>query len=200
MKEIDPLTINLPMPILTPRLELRTASIEDSQKLNESTIESLDDLKVFMPWAQVAPSLEETKEVIAGMNERLKNRTDITISIFDRQTKELLGGTGLHRFDWKIRKFEIGYWCKTSASGKGIVTEATIAMLHYAFKELKANRVEIKCDATNLASEAVMKKVGVQFEGRLRNDSLCALGKNLRDTLIYSAISLDQVPDLEVSW
>ena len=194
------MAIKLPMPIFTPRLEIRPPQKKDAKAINEGTIESLSELKVFMPWALKAPSMDETDEVVEGMMKKWEEQSDFTLSIFCKETGKLIGGTGLHRFDLDVPRFEIGYWCRTSETGKGYITESTTALLHYAFKELKARRVEIRCDSDNKASEAIMKKCGLDYEGRLRNFGLKVDGKTPRDELVYSAINLDKVPELNTSW
>ena len=52
-----PLLEDAPERIETERLILRTARGDDAATLNAAACESLDDLRVYMPWAQTAPSL-----------------------------------------------------------------------------------------------------------------------------------------------
>ena len=61
---------------------------------------------------------------------------------------------GLHRIDWTLRKFEIGYWRKTGCEGRGFVTEAVRALARLAFDTLDARRVEIRMDDNNAAQLA----------------------------------------------
>ena len=42
---------------------------------------------------------------------------------------------------------EIGYWLRKSRWGSGYMIEATNAVSDFAMNMLKANRVEIRCDA-----------------------------------------------------
>ena len=56
----------------------------------------------------------------------------------------LLGGTGLHRIDCELRRFEIGFWIRASAEGQGYVSEAVQAMTALAFDQLDARRVQIR--------------------------------------------------------
>ena len=68
----------------------------------------------------------------------------------DGSEGELVGGTGLHRIDWSLRRFEIGYWRRTGCGGRGLVTEAVRALARLAFDHLDARRVEIRMDDANV--------------------------------------------------
>ena len=85
--------------------------------------------------------------------------------------------TGLHRIDWTLRKFEIGYWRKTGCAGRGFVTEAVRAMARLAFDTLDARRVEIRMDDNNASSWRVAERAGFTLEALLRFDSRDALGR-----------------------
>ncbi len=102
-------------------------------------------------------------------------------------TQTLVGSSGLHRIDWDVPKFEIGYWCRTRFTGRGYVTEAVRGITAFAFGTLGARRVEIRCDSRNLPSARVAERAGFQLEGELRNSEVGTNGE-LRSTLVYSMI------------
>jgi RimJ/RimL family protein N-acetyltransferase len=56
---------------------------------------------------------------------------------------------------------------------------------------LRANRVELTCDALNTRSAAVAERLGFVREARLRNEELARDG-TLRDTLVYALIPTDR--------
>jgi len=116
---------------------------------------------------------------------------DLMISIWEQETDTFLGGTGLHPNDWDIGSFEIGYWIRASAEGRGFITESVRLLTDYAFDNLKANRVEIHCDELNARSAAIPKRLGYVLEGRLRNHLASSDGR-LRTTLIFSLIPEDR--------
>ena len=115
-------------------------------------------------------------------------REDLPLHVYLNGTSTFVMGSGLHRMDWGSGKFEIGYWVRTKFMGQGFVTEAVNGITAYAFKELHANRVEIRCDAQNIRSAAVAKRCGFLLEGILRHDSLSVSGA-LRSTMIFSKLS-----------
>lgn len=66
------------------------------------------------------------------------------------------------------------------------MTEAVQGIVDFAFKELKARRLEIRCDSKNLKSRAIPEKTGFILEGILKYDDLSANATKLRDTCIYA--------------
>ena len=63
---------------------------------------------------------------------------------------------------------EIGYWLGESFWGRGIVSEAVVALTEWAFAELGLVRLYAPVFARNAASARVLEKAGYEFEGRLR--------------------------------
>ncbi len=192
MTRPDPVLIQVPERIETERLVLMAPRVGLGQALNAAICESLDELRPWMPWAQTAPSVEESEAVLRHQLARFIAREDLVFQFYRRQPDgsagQLLGGTGLHRFDWTVRRFEIGYWVRTSAQGQGYVSEAVRAMARLAFEDLRARRVEIRMDDDNLRSRAVAERCGFEFEGLLRRDALNPAGEP-RDTRVYARIA-----------
>ena len=102
--------------------------------------------------------------------------------------------------NWAIPSFEIGYWVRTSKARNGYILEAVNAVARYAFEQLKAKRLEIKCDADNHRSIQVAERLGFQLEGRLRKNEFKCDGQSLRDTLIFSRMDTLDLPELKVTW
>ncbi len=59
----------------------------------------------------------------------------------------------------------IGYWIDEAVAGQGLMPEAVVTMLQYAFESLRLHRVEINIIPRNAASRRVVEKLGVRFEG-----------------------------------
>lgn len=184
---VNPLLIDLPEQIETQRLILRPPRVGEGAAVNAGILESLNELAPWMPWARTAPSVEDTEANIRNAIAKTLTREDIRIHLHLKSNGTFVGGSGLHRIDWSVPKFEIGYWIRTSMAGRGYVTEATDAISRFALETLKAQRVEIRCDAGNLRSQRVAERAGFQLEGTLRNQSRDPDGL-LSDTMIYAII------------
>lgn len=63
---------------------------------------------------------------------------------------------------------ELSFWIAESAAGKGYVTEAAHAVLDYAFDGLRLNRICADHMVRIPGSGAVLRKIGMTQEGRLR--------------------------------
>ncbi|MEM6722382.1 MAG: GNAT family N-acetyltransferase [Bacteroidota bacterium] len=59
----------------------------------------------------------------------------------------------------------VGYKMAQEANGKGYMTEALAHSIEYVFREFNLHRVEANIMPRNLASQAVVKKLGFQQEG-----------------------------------
>lgn len=152
-----------------------------------------------MPFAQEAPSDDKMEENCRKSLSDFIARTNFTLSIYDRNGEYFIGSTGLHKPNWDVRSFEIGYWIHKKFEGKGLIQESTIALTKYAFEVFRAQRVEIRCDARNERSLAVMKKIGFHQEGVLRNEDL-GMDGSLRDTIVTARYDLEGLPQIQTTW
>ena len=198
MATIDPLMIELPAVLEGERLLLRAPRAGDGAALHDAMVESIESLKPWMPWAQTLPTPQDSELTCRQMAARFVQRTDLPLYIFERAADggcgRLIGGTGLHRFDWSVPRFEIGYWCRTSLQGHGFVTEAVRTLARFAFDGLRARRVEIRMAGHNTRSRAVAERCGFTLEGVLRQDSLDRNGQP-RDTVVYARVRGVEEPD-----
>ena len=97
------------------------------------------------------------------------------------------GGSGLHRIDWSVPRFEIGYWVRARFLGRGYATEAVRAIAERVFGDLGARRVEIRMHAANERSVRVAERAGFALEAVLRNEQR-HLDGTLRDTRVYALV------------
>ncbi|MGR6899053.1 GNAT family N-acetyltransferase [Rummeliibacillus sp. BSL5] len=170
------------------RLIIRMPRMQDADAVWEAISYSAKTLKPFMEWAQQAPKKEETKENIREAIANFIARKDLRLHVFLKDGGQYIGSTGLHNINWQIPKFEIGYWLDMRYEGKGYMTEAVQRIVQFAFEELGANRLEIRCDSDNTRSRAVASRAGFELEGIMKQDSFSADGKSLRDTCVYAKI------------
>lgn len=184
---IDPLLIEIPESLTAPRLLLHAPRPGDGPFLNESVVHSLDHLRRWMPWAQTVPSVEESEANCRDARARFHRREELRYHLW--QEGRHVGCVGMHAPDWRIPSFEMGYWIDVRHEGRGLVTEAMRCLVEMATTRLNARRLAIRCDALNLRSQAVPRRLGFDLEGILRNDDLAADGSgSLRDTLLFALV------------
>ncbi|MBI5276416.1 MAG: GNAT family N-acetyltransferase [Burkholderiales bacterium] len=187
---VNTLLLELPQEIRTARLTLRPPRAGDGAVVFEAVLESLPELRRFLaslPWVGGEQSIENSESWCRNSAANFLARKDLPFLMFDTASGEYLGSTGLHRMDWGVPKAEVGYWCRSSMAGRGIVTEAVRAICEYGFEHLRAQRLEIVTDEANVASRRVAERCGFTLEGVLRHERRAPDG-SLRDTCIYSRL------------
>jgi RimJ/RimL family protein N-acetyltransferase len=187
---MDPLLIDVPARICTERFVLRCPRPGDGAELNAAILESLDELRPWSPWAQQAPTLGESESYVRLVHGRFALRTDLQFHVRERIGDDegaLLGAIGLPRLDWTVPRFEIGYWRRTGARQRGVMTEAVLGLTRLAFDVLHAERVEIRTDATNTRSARVAERAGYTLEGVLRRERRTVNGDPC-DTRVYARV------------
>lgn len=187
---MNPILRDFPTYFETERLIIRAPEPEDAAVVNQAVIESINELRPWMAWAKENPTIEQTAENIRRAHAKFLLREDLmyllTLKESSSQTgKPLVGCSGLHSINWEIPSFEIGYWARSTFAGKGYITEAVRGLTDFAFSQLGANRVFIKCDVKNVRSLAVAERAGFEKEGLHRHDARDHFG-NLRDTLCFA--------------
>lgn len=114
----------------------------------------------------------------------IKPETNFAIAIDD----EAVGGIGYTvQPDVGHRSAEIGYWLGEEFWGRGIATEALIAVTEHAFSTNdNLCRLYAHVFEWNPASARVLEKAGYVFEGRLRK-SVTKNGQTI-DQLMYATV------------
>ncbi|MBH0155215.1 GNAT family N-acetyltransferase [Fictibacillus sp. 5RED26] len=186
---MKPILMNFPTEFTTDRLLIRMPKPGDGKAMFEAINASLDELKPWLPFAHFEQTEEDVEVNIREAHLKFLSREDLRLLVFLKENGNLVASSGLHRINWDIPKFEIGYWIDTRYAGKGYMTEAVQGITEFAANELKARRIEIRCDTQNDKSAAIPERLGFTLEGILRNDAL-EIGSTtkLRDTSVYAKV------------
>jgi ribosomal-protein-serine acetyltransferase len=201
---MKPILMNLPMPIITPRLLIRPTQVNDGRAVNAAILESYEELHRFMDWAKTKPSVEDSEEQarLAAANWILKKNEEpwLQLFIFDKNSGEFIGGTGFHHIVWEVPSVESGYWIRSSRGKQGLMTEAINAITQYAFKQLGVKRIAITCDLDNRRSQKIPERLNYTLEATLKSNRKKPITGEISDTLVYAKYDLDNLPNLNVSW
>jgi RimJ/RimL family protein N-acetyltransferase len=155
----------------------------------------------WLSWAKAEPiSIAARVSFLRGARARFDRDEDYTYKLFDRGEQRMLGMSGLHKRG-AAGSLEIGYWIAAGALRQGLCSEATAALTHTAFAHCRADWIEIHCDADNLASQAVPRRLGFHLDGVLRRRAITPAGQS-RDTMIWSlfADELAATPSAKISY
>ncbi|WP_339149943.1 MULTISPECIES: GNAT family N-acetyltransferase [unclassified Sutcliffiella] len=187
---MKPILKDFPSEFTTDRLLIRMPLPGDGLEVHDAIIHSLPELKPWMIFAQHDQAVEDVESNIRESHAEFLQRKDLRLLVFLKETGEFVASSGLHRIDWSIPKFEIGYWVDSRYSGKGYITEAVGGISQFAFEQLGANRVEIRCDSKNVKSRAVAERAGYTLEGVLKNSERDVNGE-LRDTCVFAKVVIE---------
>jgi RimJ/RimL family protein N-acetyltransferase len=187
---VDPILRNFPDSIETQRLTIRCHRAGDGPKLFDALVESLDELRQYpasFGWALADHSPETCERFARECRSNFIARRDLPFVLFARGTESVVGSSGLHRIDWAVPKFEVGYWGRSSQRGRGLITEGVAAIVAFAFSVLSARRVEALPDDANARSWRLCERLGFTLEGTLRHNRIDPDG-TLRNTRVYSKV------------
>lgn len=129
-----------------------------------------EHLGEWLPWVDMRQSVDDFKNYIAGCRQR--SETGIEAGFVIVSNGAVAGIIGIYYINSYNRIGSVGYWVGKSFEGKGIVSRACQALLHYGFGEMALNRIEIKCGIGNDRSAAIPERLGFNREGILRQAEL----------------------------
>jgi ribosomal-protein-alanine N-acetyltransferase len=90
-------------------------------------------------------------------------------AIIERESRRMIGTCGFTKIDVPNNSAEIGYVLNPDFHRRGFGSEAVKRVLKFGFEELGLNRIEARFMQGNEASLALMKSVGMTFEGYMRD-------------------------------
>lgn len=117
-------------------------------------------------------------------------------AIIDRATGRAVGTSSYLDVQPEHRGMEIGFtWIAPGWRSTKVNPESKLLMLGHAFETKSALRVQLKCDARNVQSQAAITKLGAVREGVLRKHRVLPDGF-VRDTVMFS-ITAEEWPAIK---
>ena len=150
----------------TPRLVLRRFTVEDAQAMFEGWASDREVTR-FVSWPP-HQDLSVTRGLLALWAGEYERPDEYNWCIVLRQTAVPIGSVGLVRIDEASAGAEFGYVLARPYWRRGLATEAAAAVLEYCFTEIGFHRMAAVHHPDNGASGAVMRKLGMQREGCIR--------------------------------
>jgi RimJ/RimL family protein N-acetyltransferase len=151
--------------IKTERLILRPFKLSDSKTVQRLAGDySVADTTLNIPFPYEDGMAEQW---ISIHQEKFEVGELINYAITLKPQNEIIGAIGL-TMTKKFNRAELGYWIGKQYWNKGICTEASIALINYAFKNHNLHKIIATHLIRNSASGKVMAKIGMKLEGTLR--------------------------------
>ena len=171
----------------TPRLLLRRLRMEDAADIFAYACDP--PMTRFVFW-EPHRTLDDTREYLQRTLQGYADGLPPCWGIQHLGDGVIIGGCAFHEVSAMHARGEIGYALARKYWGQGLMTEAVRAMLDYGFNTLQLNRIEARCDVENAGSWRVMEKVGMKFEGVLRQNIM--LHGRARDARMYAILREDR--------
>ncbi len=148
---------------------LERARVSDAAESARAVGESLEHLAPYLPWATPQQATGEAqRERFARVEDNWQRSEAFDWAVRRAGQPHVLGMVGL---DWtRPERFggdtiEIGYWIHVDWCNRGLATRAARELTRLAFSLVEVEQVVILCDATNVASAAIPRKLGFTLDG-----------------------------------
>ena len=125
-----------------------------------------EHLRAWLPWIDGTKTVDDSRNFIRSSLEKFARNDGFDAGIW--QDGRLAGVIGLHYISWSHRRTYLGYWLGKEYTGRGLMTKACEAVLEHCFTALDLNNVGSAAATGNAPSNAVLRRVGFQFEGATR--------------------------------
>ncbi len=170
-------------------VRIRRYCADDIPFLFEAARESVNEMFAWMPWCHQNYSLAESAAFILSREAAWNQKEEFDFAILDVKTSRLLGGVGLNQFHNDHNFANLGYWVRSSSTGRGVATAAALLAARLGFEDLGLHRIEIVAAVGNAASQKVAEKAKAKREGVLRNRLW--LHDRPHDAVMYSLVVAD---------
>ena len=193
-----PILLDLPVPIRTKRLTLHPLQTGDGAAMFTAISESMAEFAPWLEWASSPQTPETAEETARRFSAEFLLRKHLSFAIFS--DARFLGMVALYGFKWNIPSACCGYWLRTSETGKGYMTESVNALSLYGFRHIGLRRLAILCDADNLKSIAVPKRLDFALEATSPMADIHPQTGEPTTELVFVRLNDAGLDDASVSW
>jgi ribosomal-protein-serine acetyltransferase len=153
---------------------LRNYHEEDAPLLFSIIDANRQHLRPWLLWVDGTLKEEHSLEYIRAARQEQYDQKSMALGIFKHA--KLIGGVGMHDWDQRLKKAQIGYWLIQEEEGRGTLSRCAATMIGYLFDQLQLNKIELHHLPGNVRSAAVARRLHFTVEGVLR-DSFLMHGK-----------------------
>lgn len=152
----------------TTRLILRPIELSDAPAIFEyGSIPEVSQYTLWEPHKTIEDSINYINDyVFYNYSQGVPEPFGIALKT---NPEKLIGTVGCFWVSKSSKSMELAFAIAKEQWGKGLVAEASQAVMNYCFKNFELKRIQSRCKAENLASARVMEKVGMKFEGILNS-------------------------------
>lgn len=167
------------------KITLRPYELSDANDVYVAVQESMSDLARWLPWCHPGYSYADAVNWIRVTQDGRATGKMYDFGIFD-EAGRFVGGCGINGINATERLANLGYWVRSSRTGRGIASTAAREVARWAFVNTSLNRLEIVVAVGNVGSERAALKAGAEREGVLRQRLI--LDGQSRDAYMFSIV------------
>lgn len=132
----------------------------------------LSDPQVIAHYGVSYSSLEATEGQMRWFEEIVAEQTGAWWAIAKLKDDSMIGACGFNDWSHEHRRVDLGYWLMPTYWRQGLLTEALPSVFRYAFNALGVHRIHADVEPANVASCALLRKLGFHLDGTLRDVEL----------------------------
>lgn len=171
------------------RLVLRRFVHEDAVSMYQNWAND-DEVTRYLTWPS-HENLAVSEQLLKLWVERYQLTTTYSWAIcLKTDISQPIGSIALGKLDKGLESMEVGYALGQAWWRKGYTSEAFACIIQFAFKEIGINRLVGHHVLDNPNSGLVMKKCGMQYEGKIREGGFDNQGQRV-DLQQYSLLASD---------
>lgn len=169
---------------ITNDLALLYPELSMAQELFDLINSDREHIGKFLPFVDITKSVDDETNYLKMKLSGVANGTDFPC--FITKSDRIIGTIDLHFINHDNKKAEIGYWLHSSYARQGLTKLAVQTICDYAFQNLGLNKLVIKADTENIASNQVAQSCGFRLVGVKKQDML--MRGEFRDMNVYEIL------------
>lgn len=167
-------------------IHIRPYTASDVDALHDAVAESIDALSVWLDWARDGYDRSDAQAWVRSRSQAWARKDAYSFAVVDAETGRFLGGVGLNQINQAHATANLGYWTRSSETGRGVASTAAVLAARFGLDTVGLNRVEILVPAGNAPSLSVAENAGAVREGTLRRRLV--IGDEVHDAVCFSIV------------
>ncbi|MCI5081566.1 MAG: GNAT family N-acetyltransferase [Saprospiraceae bacterium] len=188
---MQPQLLDIDTALLTKRTVVRRFRENEGEQLYQLIQNNHSRLSEYFPeTVEIAKTKEACEIFIRQKIAHWLLQQEYMFGVWDNESAKLIGIVWLFDIKWQLPHSELRYFIDREFGEKGIMTEATFAVIQFAFQQLKMRKLYIRTAMDNYSSQRLARKCGFRREGDLRAAHLKPTGV-MEDQMLMGLILED---------
>ena len=139
---------------------LRAYRAEHIDLLYAAVLESIPEVGRYETWCRPGYTREDAAGYVNWWRDAWTQDTAYYFAVEQRDTGEFLGSCGLNEILRDHKRGGVGYWIRSTCTGRGYATDAVRTVLRLGMEDVGLERMELEIAVDNAASRRVAEKEG----------------------------------------